>query len=460
MARTIQADGRTITVPDDATPEEINQIVGPPPSGQHTMGASPDVGSFPWLKSQAMTLRDKVINQLPTVGGVVGGLLGAGGGIESGPGALVTGATGAAAGGGLGETVRQALTEHFHPEDTKMTPTEAATGIGKEAAIQGGSELAGRGVGNILRPATAIDKLAYVGDMHPKAVQQALDELKTTERIPGNKVTTVGDYMNVLKGTKQRLRGEVTDALSAKVPTPNGMLPLGATQADTGEVGLAIQNLMATHPSDVVWNPQQIKKWGQRAAKWSSTPQSYSDIFDRRAVLNEALHKYEALTPGEKAVYEAAHPDIALDKVEADAIRDIVYPKMDAAAGKPAGYFRDLQKRYGGVIETERNTMKRINDLQAAGAAARGGPRSARANASSYMTSSGKPGVSVHRIHSFLKAPAPEAVLDSRVKSAFGHSAATTLGDAFSSNPGVEMMSMPLRDFFTPDTPEESQPQQ
>lgn len=32
MPRTIKADGRTITVPDDATPEEINQIVGPAPS--------------------------------------------------------------------------------------------------------------------------------------------------------------------------------------------------------------------------------------------------------------------------------------------------------------------------------------------------------------------------------------------------------------------------------------------
>jgi hypothetical protein len=36
MPRTIKADGRTITVPDDATPEEINQIVGPAPSGTVT----------------------------------------------------------------------------------------------------------------------------------------------------------------------------------------------------------------------------------------------------------------------------------------------------------------------------------------------------------------------------------------------------------------------------------------
>jgi hypothetical protein len=31
MSRTIQADGRIITVPDDATPEEVNRIVGPTP---------------------------------------------------------------------------------------------------------------------------------------------------------------------------------------------------------------------------------------------------------------------------------------------------------------------------------------------------------------------------------------------------------------------------------------------
>ncbi len=36
MPRQIQADGRTITVPDDATPDEINQIVGPAPTKTST----------------------------------------------------------------------------------------------------------------------------------------------------------------------------------------------------------------------------------------------------------------------------------------------------------------------------------------------------------------------------------------------------------------------------------------
>ncbi len=49
MPRTINADGRTITVPDDATPEEINEIVGPAPSGAPsrptaTVEAAPSFG--------------------------------------------------------------------------------------------------------------------------------------------------------------------------------------------------------------------------------------------------------------------------------------------------------------------------------------------------------------------------------------------------------------------------------
>ena len=33
------------------------------------------------------------------------------------------------------------MTEHFHPEDKKMTAKESAKDIGKEAGLQGASEL-------------------------------------------------------------------------------------------------------------------------------------------------------------------------------------------------------------------------------------------------------------------------------------------------------------------------------
>lgn len=107
----------------------------------------------PWYKTGKGWLRAG-LDVLPTAGGVVGGILGAGAGLETGPGAIATGAAGAAAGGGLGEDVRQALTEEFFPLDSRMTPKESAEAMGKQAAAQGTLEAGGRVAGLALRPAT------------------------------------------------------------------------------------------------------------------------------------------------------------------------------------------------------------------------------------------------------------------------------------------------------------------
>lgn len=451
------ADGQSsnaVTDWQDTSPASDWQDAPHPPA---TVSAAPDPWSLEGIKGRLMTWRDKAINQLPTVGGILGGVAAGVPGAMSGPGDILAAGAGAAAGGGLGETVRQALTEHYHPEDKKMTTGEAAKGIAEQAAGQGVSEMVGRGIGGIFRPSSAVDKLAFVGDMHPKAVQQAFDELQKTEKIPGNKVLTVGDYQNVLKKTKEGLRGQVVDALKAPVSTPQGKVPLGATQADTTPVYKAVQKLITGHPSDEVWNPGKLEAWRERASKWLTEPHSYNDIFDRRQVLNEELNRYEALAPAEKAIYASQHPNLAIDKAEADAIRDIVYPQMDTAAGKPQGYFRDLQHKYGSVIETERNTQLNLRKLEQRGATARGGPVTERVGASSYMTPGAKPGFSLHRVHGLLKSPAPEKVLDSRAKSAFGHSGATTVGNILSSTPSQEFMSLPLRELFNPDEPDQQQ---
>src|SRR6516225_6138019 len=162
-------DGNMGEFPDSMSDADIESVLqkqfpsNAAPAPRVSVGAAPDPWSWAGIKSRAMTLRDQTINQLPTVGGIVGGLVGAGGGIETGPGAVLTGTAGAAAGGGLGEDLRQSLNEYFHPEDRKMTPGEAASNIAGQTAAQGASEFVGRGVGNIFRPATAVDKLSNVG---------------------------------------------------------------------------------------------------------------------------------------------------------------------------------------------------------------------------------------------------------------------------------------------------------
>ena len=115
--------------------------------------ASPTFGTLPWIKAEANTLIQKGLNLLPTAGGVAGGIAAGGAGLETGPGAIVTGAAGAAAGGGLGEIAKQVGEETIFPNRPKQTPKEAGKSIAKEAAIQGTSELTGRAAGKILSPA-------------------------------------------------------------------------------------------------------------------------------------------------------------------------------------------------------------------------------------------------------------------------------------------------------------------
>ncbi len=108
-------------------------------------------GGAPWYKSVKGWERAG-LDLLPTAGGVVGGIIGGGGGLETGPGAIATGAAGAAAGGGLGETVRESLTEKLFPFEHRMTPKESAEHIVGQGALQGASEAGGRVATKAMQP--------------------------------------------------------------------------------------------------------------------------------------------------------------------------------------------------------------------------------------------------------------------------------------------------------------------
>ncbi len=425
------------------------------PSGQVTVSAAPAKWSLPWLKSEALTLRDKAVNALPAVGGAVGGLIGGAAGSESGPGAIIPATAGAAAGGGLGEDVRQFMTEHFHPEDKKMTAKEAAKGIGKQAGLQGASELLPGLVAKVFRPASAIEKLSFVGNLGPREdIAPALSELQQTEKMAGNQVKTVGDYLNVIDQTKNRIGTEVGASLKIPVQTKVGKVPLGAMEADTTQVSDALTNLATKHPSEVQMNPQKLTRFKARALDYQKNQRSYAWLFDRRQVLNEELNRFYSLpTDGEKSTYLNLHPDFEADKAEADAIRDVIYPQMDKAAGKPAGYYADLQRKYGAITRVGNATQKNVEKLAAKGKVQRGAPLSERTSASTYLSEGGRPGFSLHRIHGIISPANPVKHLDSAAKSAFGHSALTKTGSALSSNVGREVLALPLHYLANPDAP-------
>ena len=201
-------------------------------------------------------------------------------------------------------------------------------------------------------------------------------------------------------------------------------------------------------------NPAKLERFKARALDYQKNQRSYAWLFDRRQVLNEELNRFYSLpTDGEKATYLSQHPEFEADKAEADAIRDLIYPQMDKAAGKPTGYYADLQRKYGAITRVGNATQKNVEKLAAKGRVQRGGPLSERMSASTYMSGGERPGFALHRLHGVLMKPNPVSKLDAAAKSAFGHSALTKAGSALSSNVGREVLALPLHYLANPDAP-------
>ena len=127
---------------DDATLEK--QVLAKYP--QYAKLAEPEPA-----KTEGRSWADTAVDALPALGGAAGGIIGGIGGTAFGMGVGgVPGAVGGATlGGGAGEAAKQ-LINRARGKEAPGSATEAATGIGKEAAIQGAAEGVGIGTGRIL----------------------------------------------------------------------------------------------------------------------------------------------------------------------------------------------------------------------------------------------------------------------------------------------------------------------
>ena len=214
-----------------------------------------------------------------------------------------------------------------------------------------------------------------------------------------------------------------------------------------------IEKLISSHPSNLKAEPAKINAIRKRMNLYVMTnqkgqitglrPWTYRELDDRRMVLNKELNNFYSLsTPAEQGQYLATHPEFEIDKAEADAIRNYVYPRMDKAAGKPAGYFDALQKKRGALMSVESQTNKHLEDLKSKMKIAKGAPVFDRLNA--YGTSGGRVGIST-KAASLLHAPNPLAKADKQVARAFLHTPGTKTGKLLGTAGGKEVLALPLR---------------
>ena len=457
-------DGNTYRFPagtNDAQIERYYRKHGILPAAE--VSAAPPVGSWPWFKSEAMTLRDKAINQLPTVGGILGGIAGGGSGAATGPGAVGTAALGAGAGGMLGEDIRQSTMEKLHPEE-KMTTGQALKGLAEQGLVQGASEATGQALGRWFRPTleSTVNKLWFAADLGPKTdLDAVMPEILAEEK--GAPAKTVGDFVKVVSGAKQKIAAEVDTALMNKVQVPGVKAPvaLGSVSADVTPIATEIQNVALAHPSEALANPMKIQAVKNRIARLYSTPKTYAWLTDRRTVLNRELDKFYAMkTPEAQAQYLFQHPEFEIDKAEVDAIRDVTYPQMDKAAGKPTGYFENLQRKRGALISIEDQTREHVDALAAKARKAKVAPMTDPIRA--YGSSSGHGGFTT-RLGALLGPANPEKAANTQVARAFVHTppgvrpdllGKAKIGQILGTRPGMEIMSLPLRELFEPTEPQ------
>lgn len=160
MSKRVKVEGKIITVPDDATPDEIDQISKGSATATPTQNAAdtgvgirpqPSLFSAPGIKSMFYTLADKATNLLPSIGGAGGGLLGAGAGSVAGPVGTVGGGVGGAAIGGAGGEAARQLARRALGFEVPKTSMDAAESIGGEGLRQGAYEAGGQVIGRVGR---------------------------------------------------------------------------------------------------------------------------------------------------------------------------------------------------------------------------------------------------------------------------------------------------------------------
>jgi hypothetical protein len=444
-----------------------------------TVRAQPSLLTLEGIKQRANTLLIKGAQYLPTAGGLVGGY---GAGLataEVGPEvAIPAKAGGSAFGGGIGEAERQLIEHVTGYEAPDYTWGQRAKDVAIRAGEQGAAEIIAGKLSSVMRPTfeTSIDKIVSIGALsgssklgavETKSLENVMQDLINTEKA-GNKVVTIGDFSNLLETAKREIGNKVDLAMQQPVMRNGKQIPLRDAEANTNPIANRIKNLLTAHPSEapgaVGDNPTKLTNIRKRAMQYAK-PRTYGELTDRRIVLNNELSGFYNLPASEQRAYLLQHPEIEIDKAEADAIRDIIYPEMDIASGHEIGTTKALQEKRGALITLSKAFDKRLGipaQLHAKSREIAGTPFWKRGNISTYGTTSGRPGMAVHRLGSLMVKPDPEREASTQVARAFGNKTSTKVAKALttpfgSKELGTQVMSLPLRALVIPSAPAEKE---
>lgn len=251
------------------------------------------------------------------------------------------------------------------------------------------------------------DKLAFAADL-----KGGIEDLKTImpdiEKASGGQPPkTVKQLLESVNEAKRAMNNEAGQAV---MPIRNQQyLPIGVANRILSKI---------TPDMAMTAEGQASEKMIRAAALDFQKPWTFEQLDAQRMTLQRDLQGYYEMTPAERTSFLKANPDVAIKLEISGGIKDIVYPAMDQAAGKPPGYFADMKGRQSRLIDLQGTLERRADKLAAQTAQSKGRPLFSEKNMSTYVagTNAPHPGLSIHRLNP-LK-PNPEAAANRAVRRA------------------------------------------
>ena len=425
------------SVPGFGPPEEATEGFGPP---EATVEAAPTPLSKRGIEDRLLTARDWLVNSLPAIGGFAGGMVGLVSGSETGPGAIGTAAAGASAGGVLGEDARQVLTEHFHPEDKRMGPGEAALRLAVAGGEQGlqelGGQVGGKVAGRVMNaagtrvlPEVAFEKYPIlksvfaVGEGASPRAAQHLTAAASTKQTAGTTLEAVTNTLGDLEGEFSKLPpgkktvGDFLTAVNARKTAMNlesgvAMMPIAGVKTVPTGISDSVRKLIRSYMTNTAEGRAARKYLVKRAAEFDHE-WTFRQLDELRTDMASQLAKHRMKGSVAKYTAEKGDLDLAIDNAILDGLRETVYPEMDRAAGRPKGYFEELKGKQSSLIALQEILDTRIKDLSGQQAMSEVAPRFSSENLSGSMHPGSMPRLGAYGLRQVI---APTRELESASK--------------------------------------------
>ncbi len=263
------------------------------------------------------------------------------------------------------------------------------------------------------KPAEGVrtNKIAFAADV-PESMNAAKD-LKAVlpdldKAATGKAPQTVGELLQTVKQAKNQMNTE--SGLAMQTLRGKEFVPTGIADSIKSRI-----------TSDMTMRPEgrQMQSALMKAAKDFEKPWSYEQLDAARMRAQQRLRAY--YKKGTSGQYADTKTDtsVIVDKEIARGVQEIVYPAMDQAAGKPSGYFGNLKRRQGTLIQLEEAVDDQVKSLATRTAKIKGSPRFSSENVSAYGHPASTPGLSIHKLQNVIVRPNPAAAANRAVARSF-----------------------------------------